>query len=65
MNFDDVLFGLILCGIGLAVACFRREYVMLRKFRAAARRKEGVTRELHLQRLTSQAGDAEQVTRTG
>jgi hypothetical protein len=65
MNFDDVLFGLILCGIGLVVACFRSEYVMLRKLRAAARRREGVTRELHLERLSPQANDGEQATRTG
>ena len=65
MNFDDVLFGLILCGIGLVVACFRSEYVMLRKLREAARRKEGVTRELHLERLSPQTNDGGQATRTG
>jgi hypothetical protein len=65
MSFDDVLFGLILCGIGLAAACFRSEYVLLRELRAAERRKEGAMRELHLERLSSQADDGEQVTRTG
>jgi hypothetical protein len=65
MNFDDVLFGLIVCGIGLAAACFRSEYVLLRELRAAERRREGLMRELHLERLSSQAGDGEQAARTG
>jgi hypothetical protein len=65
MNFDDVLFGLILCGIGLAVACFRSEYVLRRELREAERRREGLMRELHLQRLSSQASDGEQTARTG
>ena len=59
MNFDDVLFGLILCGIGLAGACFRSEYVLLREFKATERRKERVMRQLHLERFSSQAGDGE------
>jgi hypothetical protein len=46
MNFDDILFGLILFGIGLAGACFRSEYVLLREIRAAERRREKVMREL-------------------
>jgi hypothetical protein len=61
MNFDDVLFGLILCGIGLAGACFRSEYVLRRELKAIERRKERVMRQLHLERLSSQAGDGEQV----
>jgi hypothetical protein len=65
MNFDDVLFGLILCGIGLAVACFRSEYVILRELRAAERRREGVMRELHLKRSPSQGDDSGQLTQTG
>ncbi len=60
MNFDDVLFGLILCGIGLAAACFRSEYVLLRELRAIERRRERVMRELHLARLGAQAADREQ-----
>jgi hypothetical protein len=65
MNFDDVLFGLILCGIGLAGACFRSEYVLLRELRAAERRKAGVMRELHLKRLSAQADDGEHFAQTG
>jgi hypothetical protein len=65
MNFDDVLFGLILCGIGLAGACFRSEYVLLRELRAAERRKAGVMRTLHSKRTSSRADDGEQVAQTG
>ena len=64
MNFDDVLFGLILCGIGLAGACFRSEYVLLRQHRETERRKERVMRQLHSKRLSSQAGDGEQVAQS-
>jgi hypothetical protein len=65
MNFDDVLFGLILCGFGLAGACFRSEYVLLRELRAAERRRERAMRELHLERSSSQADDSGQVAQTG
>ncbi|MEA3142528.1 MAG: hypothetical protein QOK23_4697 [Gammaproteobacteria bacterium] len=65
MNFDDVLFGLIVFGIGLAGACFRSEYVLRRELRATERKKERVMRELHLERLSSQTDDGEQVVRTG
>jgi hypothetical protein len=64
MNIDDVLFGLIVCGIGLAGACFRSEYVLLRELRATQRRNEGVMRKLHLERLTGQSDDSGQVART-
>jgi hypothetical protein len=64
MNTDDVLFGLIVCGIGLAGACFRSEYVLLRELRATQRRKEEIMHELHLKRLSSQADDSEQLART-
>jgi hypothetical protein len=57
MNFDDVLFGLIICGIGLAGACLRSEYLHLRQLRATERRYQRAMRELHLKRLSSQAGD--------
>lgn len=57
MNLDDVLFGLIICGIGLAGACFRSEYLLLRQLRLTERRYQRAIRELHVQRLSSQAGD--------
>jgi hypothetical protein len=58
MNIDDVLFGLIVCGIGLAAACFRSEYVLLREFKATQRRTEGMMRKLHSERLSPQADEA-------
>jgi hypothetical protein len=64
MNFDDVLFGLILCGIGLAGACFRSEYVLLRELRAIERRREKLMRELHIERLSSQV-EREHFAQTG
>lgn len=51
MNFDDILFGLILLGVGLAGACFRSEYVLLRELRMSERRKQRLMRELHSRRL--------------
>ena len=50
MNIDDVLFGLIVCGIGLAGACFRSEYLLLRELRATQRKKEGIMRKLRTPR---------------
>jgi hypothetical protein len=64
MNFDDILFGLILIGIGLAGACFRCEYLLLREVRAIERRRERVMHELHIERLSSQV-DAEHFSQTG
>jgi hypothetical protein len=60
----DVLLGLILCGIGLAGACFRTEYLLLRELRAAERRRERVLRELRIKRLSSQV-DGEHFAQTG
>jgi hypothetical protein len=54
MNIDDVLFGVIVCGIGLAGACFRSEYVHLRELRATQRRKEGIMHKLHAEKPSSQ-----------
>jgi hypothetical protein len=64
MNVDDVMFGLILCGIGLAGACFRSEYLLLRELRAAERRKERAMRESQIKRLSSQVDD-EHFAQTG
>jgi hypothetical protein len=65
MNFDDLLFGLIVCGIGLAVACFRSEYVLLRELRATQRKAEGMMRKLHTDRLSSQGEHDGQPARSG
>jgi hypothetical protein len=62
MTFDDILFGLILCGIGLAGACFRSEYLLLRQLRARERRYQRAMRELHLNRVSSQADEAKRAT---
>jgi hypothetical protein len=64
MNLDYILFGLILCGAGLAGACFRSEYVLLRELRAAERSREKLMRELHLDRLSAQGGDRRTATQT-
>jgi hypothetical protein len=64
MDIDDVLFGLIACGIGLAVACFRSEYVLLRELRETERRKERVMRELQIRKLSSKV-DGEHFAQTG
>jgi len=64
MNVDDILFGLIVCGIGMAAACFRSEYALLRELRANQRRTERMMRKLHSERLSSQIDDSEQPART-
>jgi hypothetical protein len=64
MSLDYILFGLILCGVGLACACFRSEYVLMRELRATERRRERLMRELHLERLSAQGGDGELAART-
>jgi len=64
MNVDDILFGLILCGIGLVGVCFRCEYVLLREIRAIERRRARVMRELQVKRLSSQV-DGERFAQTG
>jgi hypothetical protein len=60
MDFDDFLFGLILCGVGVAVACFRSEYVHLRALKASERKRQQMMRELQLKKFSAQAGDHEQ-----
>lgn len=64
MNLDYVLFGLIVCGTGLAVVCFRSEYLHRRDLRAIERRREKLMRELHLRRLSAHAGDSEHAARS-
>jgi hypothetical protein len=39
MNFDDLLFVIIIGGIGLTGAYFRAEYVLWRRYKGAERRK--------------------------
>src|SRR5258708_29537516 len=56
MSVDDILFGLILCGIGLAGACFKSEFVLLREQRTAERRKERGMREVAIKKIFSPHG---------
>jgi hypothetical protein len=64
MNVDDFLFGLILCGIGLAAACFRSEYVRLRELTAIERRRQKALHELQSARLSAHTVDREHAARS-
>jgi hypothetical protein len=48
MSLDDVLFGVIVSGVGLSVAYFRDEYIGWREHKAAEMRKQTSRRELHI-----------------
>jgi hypothetical protein len=48
MSLDDVLFGVIVGGVGLCAVYFRDEYMGWREHRAAEIRKQTSMRELHL-----------------
>jgi hypothetical protein len=52
MSLDDVLFGVIVGGVGLCAAYFRDEYIGWRKHRAAEMRKQTSMRELHIARVS-------------
>jgi hypothetical protein len=52
MSLDDVMFGMIVGGLGLCVAYFRDGYIAWRKHRAAERRIETGMRKLHFDRLS-------------
>jgi hypothetical protein len=60
MVLDDVLFGVIIGGVGLCAAHFRGEYLRWREHRAAERRKETRMRKPHIDRL-SLRGDADSI----
>jgi hypothetical protein len=64
MNFQDILFGLILIGIGLAGACFRCEYLLLREIREIERRRARVLHDLHMERLSSRVDENSEVLGT-
>jgi hypothetical protein len=49
-HMDDLLFAIIIGGIGLSVAYLRAELVLSQEFKAAERRKELALRELHTTR---------------
>ena len=48
MGLDDVLFGVIVGGVGLCAAYFRDEYIGWREHRTAEMRRETSPRELHI-----------------
>jgi hypothetical protein len=50
VSIDDLLFAIILAGIGLSVAYLRAEYVSYRGFKATEHKKWIVQRELHAKR---------------
>ena len=50
MSLDDVLFVVIVGGVGLCAAYFRGEYIGWREYRAAEMRREASMRALHLAR---------------
>jgi hypothetical protein len=52
MSLDDVLFGVIIGGIGLCAAYFRDAYIRWQEHRAAEVRKEMSMRELHINRFS-------------
>jgi hypothetical protein len=60
MSLDDVLFGVIVGGVGLCAAYFRDEYIGWRKRRAAELRKQTSMRELHTGRI-SRREDADSI----
>ena len=56
-SLDNVMFALIVVGVGLCVAYFRDEYIAWRKHRAAELHNETMMRKLHLDRLLRQEAD--------
>jgi hypothetical protein len=53
MSLDDVLFGVIVGGVGLCAVYFRDEYIGWRKDSTAEMRKETSTRELYIDRFSN------------
>jgi hypothetical protein len=53
MSLDDLLFAIIVAGIGLSGAYLKAEYVLNRYFKTAEHKKLIALRELHTNRLKS------------
>ena len=51
MSIDDLLFAIIIAGIGLSGACLRAELVLHRRTTAVRRERELVQREVHAKRV--------------
>jgi len=60
LSLDDVLFGVIVGGVGLCAAYFRDEYIGWREHRAAEMRKQTSMRALHTDGV-SHRGDADSI----
>jgi hypothetical protein len=60
MSLDDILFGLIIAGIGLCAAYVRAEYIGWRDHIAAEMRKRASIRELYI-RESSRREDADPI----
>jgi hypothetical protein len=56
MTLDDVLFAVIVAGIGLCAAHFRGEYIRWREHRVAERRMETNMRQLQIHTMSLQEG---------
>jgi hypothetical protein len=56
MTLDDVLFAVIIAGIGLCAAHFRGEYIRWREHRVAERRMETNMRQLQIHTMSLQEG---------
>jgi hypothetical protein len=56
-SLDNVMFAMIVVGVGLCVAYFRGEYIAWRKLRAAEIHNGTMMRKLHLDRLLRQEAD--------
>jgi hypothetical protein len=50
MSLDDVLFAVIVGGVGLCAAYFRGEYIGWQEHRAAEKRREASMRALHIEK---------------
>jgi hypothetical protein len=55
--FDDLLFVMIITGIGFSGAYLRAEVLLYRRFKAAERRREALQRELHTKRVRPEQMD--------
>jgi hypothetical protein len=56
-SLDNVMFAMIVVGVGVCVAYFRDEFIAWRKLRAAEIHNETMMRKLHFDRLLRQEAD--------
>jgi hypothetical protein len=58
MSIDDLLIGTIVAGVGLSGAYLRAEFVLHLRFKAAERRQELASHEVHVNRARPEQGKA-------